>query len=441
LLEELEDLEDTIYHHLLPNNDIKKIRAIDKYIGLLKKAYTIQMSSREFELLQLNEPIFKTQKWQEFMNKKLEQLGYEENLIQYKPYLEDTNQNIKEFYALVSERDQGFLDIANKGFEDQGDKAAFLIAGGYHTQNLAKLLRSSGYSYLVITPIVEHETDHKKYEANLLKPLKMIGSDDPSTILRSNRNAVSSTKLNQAALGTDLASVNNGIVMELTDLYGVSARMSQALNVVRNRTPNKSSNSNNSPEENPTEIIESTEGDDTFELTPTNQAIYNIRDKLSTLRVTQLWSPYAQLYVRLGRLGFDASDQLSVALEQLEKQKSWNDYANTFLASIELGYKVDNGEVDMFLNKILEENYSQSPREYADVFLKALDLGLKNKEEDAEVALEYLKGRKFDEHYDRVVAGLERRRIGFEPKKKAPPQRLLTAIWVGLVEPSVLLVT
>ncbi|MFT7638081.1 MAG: hypothetical protein ACI9Y8_001872, partial [Candidatus Omnitrophota bacterium] len=238
LLEELESIEDIIYRDLLPDNDIKKVRAIDRYLGLLEKAYTIQMSSREFEMFQLNEPIFETQKWQTFLNEKLEQLDYEENRIQYQPYLENANKDTKEFYALVSQRDQGFLEIAQKNFEEQNNNTAFLIAGGYHTENITKLLREEDYSYVVITPIVTHETDHKKYEENLLKPLTLLTSDASIANLKPNQRKFSATKLNQVALGSRLASVNDGQISDLLEPYGLRERFSGALGVIRLGKPN-----------------------------------------------------------------------------------------------------------------------------------------------------------------------------------------------------------
>ena len=77
-----------------------------------------------------------------------------------------------EFYTLVKRRDDAFLENAERIMNDQGQSVAFLIAGGYHTANLTKLLRENGYSYMVLTPNITAETDVNKYEERLLEPVK-----------------------------------------------------------------------------------------------------------------------------------------------------------------------------------------------------------------------------------------------------------------------------
>ena len=44
---------------------------------------------------------------------------------------------------------------------------AVLIAGGFHTPTLTKLLKDDGYSYVVVSPKVTTETDEELYRATL----------------------------------------------------------------------------------------------------------------------------------------------------------------------------------------------------------------------------------------------------------------------------------
>jgi hypothetical protein len=172
LLEELQVLEDEIYRKLLPTMDAKKIRAIDRYLRLLYNAYNIQMSSNEFATFIANEPDFPTKGWQAFVNRQLAQLGYFEDLVPYRPYLEEARQALQRFYNLVDERDFAFVENAKRSMAQENQEIAFLIAGGYHTAHLTELLREQDFSYVVLTPVVTYETNRDQYENILLAGLR-----------------------------------------------------------------------------------------------------------------------------------------------------------------------------------------------------------------------------------------------------------------------------
>jgi len=166
LLDELDMLENKLYDSLLTTETTQKLRAIDRYIALLKKAYQIQMSSSEFALLKASQPDFPTISWQAFLNQELETLGYYENLIPYTPLLDEAKPFLETFYALVDERDQAFLENTQYHISQTTANAAFLIAGGYHTKNLTRLLRQEGYSYVVLT---QSKSPSKKPKVNSIR--------------------------------------------------------------------------------------------------------------------------------------------------------------------------------------------------------------------------------------------------------------------------------
>lgn len=172
LLQEMELLEDKVYEKLLPGSDARKVRAIDRFLGLLGNAYKLQMSSQDFGMFTFNEKDFPTESWLAFMNKKLSELGFFESLVPYESYLEEARNDFGKFYELVGERDQAFLDNAKRIMTEEKTDAAILIAGGYHTAHLTQLLRAEGTSYLVLTPSVTDTTDHERYENILLSNLR-----------------------------------------------------------------------------------------------------------------------------------------------------------------------------------------------------------------------------------------------------------------------------
>lgn len=173
VLEEIQILEEKAYDALLQSDDQKKLRAVNRFIDLLENAYSIKMTSKDFDLFTVNEPDFKTQSWQAFLNQKLAELSYLEDLVPYRPVLEEAKASLEEFYRLVDQRDAAFIENTKRILDEQGQDAAFLITGGYHTQHLTELFRSEGWSYIVLSPVVQSETDQKKYENLLLEPIKL----------------------------------------------------------------------------------------------------------------------------------------------------------------------------------------------------------------------------------------------------------------------------
>ncbi|MFT7638256.1 MAG: hypothetical protein ACI9Y8_002047, partial [Candidatus Omnitrophota bacterium] len=172
LLEQIERLEDEFYKVLLTEEDTRRVRIIDRYVGLLDKAYRIQMSSTDFQTFIANRPDFNTQSWEAFLNLKLEELDYLEDLIPYLSSIDDAESDLRDFYETVNDRDEAFVENTERIMQEEGQQAAFMIAGGYHTHNLTRLLREKDYSYVVLTPVVTFETDHNKYEQLLLMPLE-----------------------------------------------------------------------------------------------------------------------------------------------------------------------------------------------------------------------------------------------------------------------------
>jgi serine/threonine protein kinase/phosphoenolpyruvate-protein kinase (PTS system EI component)/DNA-binding transcriptional regulator/RsmH inhibitor MraZ len=185
LLNENDKLENEVYFSRLTasaaktppdssagEHDSRLVRSIDRYLALLVTAYSIQMSTKEFGLFRANEPDFSTISYLAFVNRKLAELGYAEDLIVYNDSLEQGKKPLAAFYDSVAQRDLVFLKNTAKILESEKEKVAVLIAGGYHTPHLKKLLRENGYSYLVLTPHVSSETNQTKYERLLLEPVK-----------------------------------------------------------------------------------------------------------------------------------------------------------------------------------------------------------------------------------------------------------------------------
>lgn len=171
VLDELSRLEERLYGSLLTAKDQKLTRAIDRFMYLLNAAYNIQMSTKEFNLFKVNEPDFGTVRYLAFINRKLAENGYFEDLIPYTDVLEEGEKSLGAFYDSVTKRDFAFIANTERILKEQNQQVAVLVSGGYHTPHLKKLFKEKAYSYAVLTPMVTTETNQKKYERILLEPV------------------------------------------------------------------------------------------------------------------------------------------------------------------------------------------------------------------------------------------------------------------------------
>lgn len=172
LLEGSDILEARWYEQALKSNEARTLRAIDRHLRLLEKAYRLNLSASEHRRLVGEEPDFGILPWLAYLNRRLLDLGYAEDLVPTDGIVRRMRRAREAFYSAVEERDQAFVRNAGKALDASGSKAAFLIAGGYHTENLTRLLREEGYGYVVLTPVITDETDHALYEKILLAELK-----------------------------------------------------------------------------------------------------------------------------------------------------------------------------------------------------------------------------------------------------------------------------
>ncbi len=187
LLKEFEQLEEVVYQTLLSSETAKKVHAISRYLKILENAYQIKMTSREFDVFMANANNFSTDAYQSFVNSELYDLGFVEDMIVYDDILENSQSDLFDFYKSVNVRDDIFVQKAISQMQSNGASVSFLIAGGYHTQNLTKLLKEQDISYVVLTPIVDSTTDSIRYEKLLLSALRSKSDQSAQVEDKTNR--------------------------------------------------------------------------------------------------------------------------------------------------------------------------------------------------------------------------------------------------------------
>ncbi len=189
VIDEINRLKKNVYAEFLKTSELQTLRASDEYLELLIKAYQIQMTSEDYTSLKFYQQNVQIQAWQAFLNQKLTELNYFDDLIIFNDHLEKTQALINEFYSLVHQRDLAFMHNTERVLQERGQNAAFMIAGGYHTQHLTDLFKQEGYSYVVLSPRIEYETNQAKYENLLLAGIQRNSAYTLSQALAAESNA------------------------------------------------------------------------------------------------------------------------------------------------------------------------------------------------------------------------------------------------------------
>jgi hypothetical protein len=175
ILKELEALESQVVESLITTEDERQLFSASKTLDYFNKLLNLTLTPEEFR--RGDRPVAPTsiKALTGFLNKKIMDLKqYYENALFLEEGFEDVIKYSEDFYHLTLQRDQAFINNMLQVLNRRGDRpvapteSAVLIAGGYHTPNLKKLLKERNISYVVLTPTITHETNTKRYEQLLL---------------------------------------------------------------------------------------------------------------------------------------------------------------------------------------------------------------------------------------------------------------------------------
>lgn len=153
LAKELSKLEDTLREALCAGDGKQaKLLSLSKNFTLVNKAFEIQLTKPDFDYYRENASSFKTEELVDFIRKEAPAAKVRAVIPEDKVGFDDRVKEIAEFYDLSFERDDIFLANVKKEMDETGYRTALLLTGGFHTDNLAGLMRKEGYSYVTILP-------------------------------------------------------------------------------------------------------------------------------------------------------------------------------------------------------------------------------------------------------------------------------------------------
>ncbi len=170
LAEAADRIEQAAYAAVLKDPDAARLREADRYLTLLENAVTLKLDGGQVGALKAGMKRFPPRHWTAWLNRRLADLGLEQHWVAYDRGTDRALREIRTFYELAARRDEAFVRNLDAALTRSGDSAAFLIAGGYHSSNVIRLLKEKGYTFAVCAPVTDEETDWEVYEKNLLAP-------------------------------------------------------------------------------------------------------------------------------------------------------------------------------------------------------------------------------------------------------------------------------
>lgn len=168
VMDELDALEREIKETFFRNDIEREIDALSRNLTLMKNIFGITLTRTDFEYFKANKKSFKTQNFLRFIERKALRYNIRsrpsDTISRLDKYLEE----IALFYEYSFDRDQAFIE--NMVFEktQTGEKAAVIMTGGFHTENLCRLFKEKGYSYVSIMPRFTLEKDYENPYFELL---------------------------------------------------------------------------------------------------------------------------------------------------------------------------------------------------------------------------------------------------------------------------------
>ena len=160
-------LEDTLKEALATGPDQKTLIKVSKALSIMKDLLNVKVVPEEYDYFLKNKKDFDPIFWANFLREKSDQYNLSLKIPNNHSIIKDNLQKIEHFYEVAEERNRVFLRKTEERINKDNVNLAALIAGGFHTPMLTRLLTEAGYSYIIVSPKIAQETDETFYRSTL----------------------------------------------------------------------------------------------------------------------------------------------------------------------------------------------------------------------------------------------------------------------------------
>ncbi|UCD55313.1 MAG: tetratricopeptide repeat protein, partial [Candidatus Omnitrophota bacterium] len=154
LFNEIEKFEDDIVDRLCKNDAQKKLYILSKNLLLLKNLFNISLTTDRYKYYRENSHSLNIAHFLSFINTEAPKYKIKTNISEDIKALDIYREKIENFYKLAFKRDNVFIKNITSYMKKRDNLT--VVTGGFHTENLEKLFKEKGYSYLTIMPNFEN---------------------------------------------------------------------------------------------------------------------------------------------------------------------------------------------------------------------------------------------------------------------------------------------
>ena len=163
LFNEMEELAFDVKLQFARTQEQKTLINALRNIKFLEGFFNLKVSNEELNYYLDNKDSHKIAFFESFLKPTLKKYGLS-SFVDYNPDLIDMYlEEIEHFYETVKERDEAMYKNTTSEIKKRNAKVAALISGGFHTEGVTRMLRETGYSYIVVSPFSDTEIDEENY--------------------------------------------------------------------------------------------------------------------------------------------------------------------------------------------------------------------------------------------------------------------------------------
>lgn len=169
---------------LAGNSQTRQLVQVERQLELFEKLISLEFSSDDYEEYRNRKEDWAFDAWFQSFNSMLpasEQMLL--STVDSQKY-QTVFERIEDFYRLTFDRDREMSRRIADKLHDDGDKAATLIVGGFHTDHLTEELNRRGFNVTVVVPMAEAGEEAKEvYRRQLTHRNRLLDMDEWDEVL------------------------------------------------------------------------------------------------------------------------------------------------------------------------------------------------------------------------------------------------------------------
>ncbi|MCK5451386.1 MAG: hypothetical protein KAI70_06440, partial [Candidatus Omnitrophica bacterium] len=172
VMDEVYDLETKIKELLYSNDEQRLLNTLSRNLALTKNIFDILLIKPDYEYYLKNENLFAIHNYLAFIEKESPKYKIEARPDPDITVLDEYREEVVKFFEYSFKRDEAFLKNMKFGIQGEevlayeslitgrGKNVALIMTGGFHTENLCRILEEKDISYVSIMPKFTTEEDH-----------------------------------------------------------------------------------------------------------------------------------------------------------------------------------------------------------------------------------------------------------------------------------------